>query len=103
MSARVAILHGAEHSAGRFSILSVLNFGMLRRRRMSVRRLVRIGKWSLIRDTCVHLADIIAVARNGPTEIVLLLLLCCGRNAKVLLGLMAWIFFQVTRVAAVRA
>ena len=72
-------------------------------RRINGRKFVRIGEWSLMRDTCVNPADIGAVARNGPTEMVLLLLLCCGGNARVLLALIAWILFLVTRVAAVLA
>ena len=48
-----------------------------------------------MRDTCVYLANISAVARNGPTEMVLLLLLGCGRNARVLLTFIAWIVFLV--------
>ena len=82
----MAILHGAEHSAGRISTLIVLTFGMLHKRRRNGRRLVRIGKWPLMRDTYAYLADISAVARNGPSEMVLLLLLICEGNTKVLLA-----------------
>ena len=67
-------------------------------------RLVRIGK--LVFDdarhyTCVVLI-LVAVARHGPTEMVLLLLLCCGGNARVLLALVAWILILVTRAIAVQ-
>ena len=66
-------------------------------------RIVCTGKLSLMRDIWVYLADVATVTRSGPTEmVVLLLLLCCGVNARVLLALVFWIATLVLRVAAVR-
>lgn len=51
----------------------------------------------------VFFADVGAVMRNGLNEMVLVLLLCCGGNARVLMALVVWVLLRVTRVAVVRA
>ena len=104
----LATLHSAERDADGVSTRIVFTCAVLHERRMKGSDWsVQSVSWSLTMTRyymggCVLLMSV-AVARNGPTEMVLLLLLCCGGNARVLLALVAWILILVTRAVAVQA